>query len=441
MEQPAARKPRSRRKFEQKREDILSAATDFMNSHGAKGTTLLEVARAVDLNTTSITYYFRRKELLAAAVFERTIERLHAMVREAGAEPDPRSRVRRFIDLHVALRSDVILGKARPLASLSELRTLEDNIRLPLERRFQELFRDVRAFFQGAGSGVAKDVLTARAHILLETIFWLPIWISQYPLDEFARVSRRLFDILDKGIALDGAAWTPKLLAGAAPTEEALAAEGGMENFMRVATRLINEIGYRGASVLRIVEELNVTKGSFYHHLDAKDDLVLECFRRSYRRVAEIQAAANEQGGDEWQRLSSVIATLLDIQFDAQWPLTRTSALQVLPFNLRAEAVDRSNRTAVRFAGCLIEGAMEGSIRVVDPMIASQMIIATLNSAFDLRKWASRLHRRDAIGIYASTVLGGLFDSEIGPVVRMETAGMDAPAPNGSHSRWLNWRE
>jgi hypothetical protein len=104
---------------------------------------------------------------------------------------------------------------------------------------------------------------------------------------------------------------------------------------------------------------------------------------------------------------------LLDIQFDAQWPLTRTSALQALPLNLRGEAVERSDRSAVRFAGNLIEGAAEGSIRLVDPMIASQMIIATLNSAFDLRKWASRLDRSEAIGLYASTVLGGLFESDV----------------------------
>lgn len=408
----AKRKPRSRQKFELKREEILAAATDFINVQGVKGTTLGEVAKMVDLNTTSITYYFKRKELLAAAVFERSMERLHDMVRASGAQPDPRSRVRHFVDQHVALRADVIRGRGKALASLSDLRTLEDNIRLPLERRFQEIFRDVRAFFETPAEPASKTVMTGRAHMLLETIFWLPVWISHYPLDEFDRVSRRLFDILDHGIARSDAVWAPVLLTG--PQDDAVAAqEGSAENFLRVATRLINEMGYRGASVLRIVEELKVTKGSFYHHLDAKDDLVLECFRRSYGRIAQVQAQARQLGGNEWQRLSSVIASLLDIQFDAQWPLTRTSALQALPLNLRGEAVERSDRSAVRFAGNLIEGAAEGSIRLVDPMIASQMIIATLNSAFDLRRWASRLNRSEAIGLYASTVLGGLFDSDL----------------------------
>lgn len=408
--QAARPRARSRHKFEQKRDEILSAATEFMNAQGAKGTTLLEVARAVDLNTTSITYYFRRKELLVAAVFERSMDQLHAMVREAAAEPDPQSRVRRFITLHVARRADVIRNRAEPLASLSDLRTLEDGIRLPLEKRYQKIFRDVRDFFDPAETAWGKEVRTARAHMLLETVFWLPIWISQYPIDEFPRVSRRLYDILEKGVALDGAEWAPRPIA--IDGEES--GEGGTENFMRVATRLINQIGYRGASVLRIVEELKVTKGSFYHHLDAKDDLIFASFRRSYRRIAQVQLAANAAGGSQWVRLSSTMAALLDIQFDASWPLTRTTALQALPPALRIEAVERSNRTAIRFAGTLVEGASEGSLRLVDPMIASQAIIAALNSAFDLRIWAARLSRSDAIGIYASTVLRGLFAEDPG---------------------------
>jgi hypothetical protein len=42
-------------------------------------------------------------------------------------------------------------------------------------------------------------------------------------------------------------------------------------------------------------------------------------------------------------------------------------------------------------------------------MIASQVIIATLNSAFDLRGWAARLPRAEAIAIYASVLTRGMF--------------------------------
>ena len=47
------------------------------------------------------------------------------------------------------------------------------------------------------------------------------------------------------------------------------------ETILLAATRLINSRGYRGASVNKISEALNVTKSSFYNHNDAKDDLDL----------------------------------------------------------------------------------------------------------------------------------------------------------------------
>src|SRR3546814_21031898 len=90
-------------------------------------------------------------------------------------------------------------------------------------------------------------------------------------------------------------------------------------------------LGYRGASVQRIASELNVTKGSFYHHLDAKDDLVIACYKRSFATIAEAQRLANERGGPHWRRLSSNIETLLDVQFSDRGLLQRTTALPGLP--------------------------------------------------------------------------------------------------------------
>lgn len=413
LELAVARKPRSRARFERKREAILDAAAELINLHGARGATLQSVATAVDLNTTSVTYYFRRKELLAAAVFERSLERLRAMVTEAASESTPRERVFRFIRLHVDLRARVIAGTAQPLVNLSDIRTLDDELRRPLYERYLEIFQLVRGFWEPFHSEDQRELCVARAHMLLEVVFWLPAWLARYAINDFGRVSRRICEVLSEGLAVKGARWDPRLFSEDEISEAMPAQDAGAENFLRVATRLINESGYRGASVLRIVEELNVTKGSFYHHLDAKDDLVLECFRQSYKRVAVAQWLAHRDGQTEWERLTWAIASLIDIQFRADWPLTRTTALQALPAELRADVVRRSDRIALRFVGTLVEGQREGSINLVDPMIASQLILSTLNSAFDLKNWASRLPRDKAVALYASTLAGGVFDDQI----------------------------
>ena len=395
-------------RFERKREVILDAATQLINQRGVKGMTFVEVAQQVKLNTASVTYYFRLKEQLAAAVFERTLTGLEAMVREAAKEADPRARVARYLALNFELRARIRRGEERPIAVLSDMRALDEPVRAPLTRHYSAIFRGVRDFFGEPRDAGHKALQTARAQVLMENVFWLPIWLSRYSVADYDRVQRRLFEVFERGVAMDDAPWTPRELNLAATAGAPL--EPGRANFLRAATRLISERGYRGASVERIALELKVTKGSFYHHLGAKDDLVLECFERSYERVSQAQRAADAAGGSQWSRLSSAIAALLDIQFAGDWPLLRTTALQTLPSDVRPDVVERSNRMALRFAGTLADGISEGSLRAVDPMIASQAIMATLNAANELRNWASTWSTAQAVALYASALAYGLFD-------------------------------
>ncbi len=72
--------------------------------------------------------------------------------------------------------------------------------------------------------------------------------------------------------------------------------------------------------------------------------------------------------------------------------------------------IDRSNRLARRFAGMISDGIAEGSLRAVDPLVASQTLMSLQNAAFDMRKWASTMPRDRAVACYASTLMFGLFD-------------------------------
>jgi AcrR family transcriptional regulator len=173
---------------------------------------------------------------------------------------------------------------------------------------------------------------------------------------------------------------------------------------------MINQRGYRGASVNRIAAALNVTKGSFYHHHSAKDDLVFDCFERSYDRLSNVQLAAGEIGGDGWTQIASALAELIDLQFRDPMPLLRTTALQALPSDERVDVVVRSNRLANRFAGMLSDGIADGSVRAVDPLVASQLIMPALNAAYEARGWAARQPEPGlAVKLYAWTLWAGVF--------------------------------
>ncbi|MEZ0496548.1 TetR/AcrR family transcriptional regulator [Sphingomonas sp. IW22] len=393
------------KRFQAKRDAILAAAAEAINEQSAKGMTFADVARRVGLNTTSVTYYFKRKEDLAAAAFDHTIQTLLASLDDALEQATPQDRVARFLSITMARLSRVASGEEKPVAVLSDLRAMDDPMKGELLAGWRDVFRRTRSLFGPMPTRAHTDLNGARAHVLLENTFWLTAWIDRYEPDQYPRVEARLMDVFANGLAGPRAGWAPDLLdlTHGAP-------RSSRENFLLAATRLINELGYRGASVQRIASELNVTKGSFYHHLDAKDDLVTQCYVRSFATITEAQREADAMGGSHWHRLSSALATLLDIQFSEAGPLLRTTALSGLPVGVRQVMIDRSNRIARRFAGTISDSIAEGSCRAVDPLVASQALMALQNAAFDMRKWAGTMGRERAVALYASTVMFGMFD-------------------------------
>lgn len=390
-------------RYEKQRARIVDAAVSLVNDKGVDGMTLQEVAQALDLTTTSVTYYYRYKEQLAAAVFDDTMQRLADMVAEAAREPTPREGVRRYVALFLDQLALSLRGKDRPLAVLSELRTLEDSVRLPLLQRYQSIFQSLRRLFGEPDSFERKQIYSARAQFLNETLFWSALSLRRFPMGNPAAVRRRMLDVLENGIAAPQASWQLRRIAADADDPD-----DPKQEFLRVASRLINDIGYKGASVDRIARELKLTKGSFYHHLEAKDDLILDCFRHDYRRLAELSRRIGN-GGSVADRVASGYAAALDLQFDGVHPLLRSTALQAMPKAVRQVAAERFERSAFWLSGVLVDGMAEGSIRILDPMAAANVIIATANSAYDMRSWARKQPREEALNIYLRILMRGLF--------------------------------
>src|SRR5580765_3027992 len=111
-------------RFERKREAILDAATDLLNTRGVKGLTLGVAAAAVDLSTTSVTYYFRRKDDLAAACMMRGVDALMEIVQRALAQPTPKARLHALLELYLERVRRAAVGEAAALPALSDLRAL-----------------------------------------------------------------------------------------------------------------------------------------------------------------------------------------------------------------------------------------------------------------------------------------------------------------------------
>jgi AcrR family transcriptional regulator len=137
--------PASTTRYAKKRDAIIAAATPIINCGGVKGMTLADVAARVGLITTSVTYYFKRKEDLSAACFLDGIARLDALVGEALTEPTPPERLARLIGLYLDLHRRVRQGEAPPIAVFSDIRALGEPNRATVATAFAALFRNSAA--------------------------------------------------------------------------------------------------------------------------------------------------------------------------------------------------------------------------------------------------------------------------------------------------------
>jgi AcrR family transcriptional regulator len=395
-------------RFEKKREAILSAARDILYREGLKGMTHAAVAAEVGLNAAGITYYFRRKEDLAAACYLESIATLDAIIDAGHGAPDEAEGLRRVLAAFFRHHRGVREGRESPIASFGEVRALDEPHRSAVQEAFVAMSRRTRALFEGPRfAHHSRHAQTALAQLLLEQMFWAIAWLYRYDVEDYPRVLARTCDTYLNGVAAGGGAWRGDVLKLAA-APRGVGPDKSREDFFVAATRVINRVGYRNASVEKISAELNVTKGSFYHHIEAKEDLAAACFKRSINVIRSVQREALEQDNTGWRNLERATSTLVDFQFSADGPLMREGLLAALPEPQRTRLTERLHRTADRFAAMISDGVADGSVRAVDPTIAAHLIKVAINAAAEGPLWVRGVTREEAGELYAKPTLLGV---------------------------------
>lgn len=392
-------------RYQQKRELILDAASRRFNTQGVRGATLEDIARDVGMNLTSIRHYFRRKDDLVAEGFLRSLashaERFTDALDAGGRE----ARVRRLVTSYFAMRREIREGRCPEVLNFGDMRSLSDEHGAQVWPRYVELFDIVRravsdpaetAEGRRGGRGVAYLVCA----LLFRSVFWLPY----YPADAFEWVGEKFADILLHGLVAPGVT----LREPALPAEPVAPPATSWESFLLAATALINEQGYRGASVDAIARKLGRTKGSFYHHLDGKGDLLTACFNRSTGLLQDAQREALATQTRGIDQAHAAIAALVRQQQTAAGPLLRSSALMSVEREARERMMAELAQVVSRFSGMVTDGIIDGSARPCDARIAGEMLMVTANSASQMPRWVKGVTPDTAFDLYARPLFHGL---------------------------------
>lgn len=397
-------------RFQTKRDAILVAAAQEFNQHGIKGVTLAGVAARVGLRKASLNYYYRRKEDLAADCMLQSVAAMQAVVDAALRLPTAAERIRAVLAGQAALLAEVAQGQRGELVSFNELRALAAAQGERVFAAYSQLFRSLRQCFPAA-LGWSRAQRNARTHLLLALTHGMRAWVQRYEAADYPEVARRLADLLLRGLAATPQHWHhrrgPPLSATRAGAEAAQAIDV-REAFLRAATALVNEQGFRGASVESISARLNLTKGSFYHHHASKDELIGQCFERSFDLIRRVQQDAVARTPSGWERLVASTCALVAFQLSDEGPLLRWSARSALAEGARHDTVQRANQLTERFSLFIVDGMAEGAMAPVDAGVASQQVACTINAASSLRWWVPGIRSEEGVPLFVEPLFLGL---------------------------------
>ena len=408
-------KPVRSKRFDQKREAILATAASLFNERGLKGVTLNQIAASVGLETTSITYYYRKKEDLAVSCMLRTIAEIESSVRKAALMTTVVERVEHFFRLYANLLATIAAGDQSPLIGFGDVRSLPEATASVVFSAYSDMFRNIRKLLSGSeNAALTRQSLNARTHLVVSAMHWMGVWIGRYEIDDYPRIAQRVADLLLYGLAGQSQTWpNVTTLHEMDFAEFPLAPDDSGEAFLRAATELINEQGYHGASVDKISARINLTKGSFYHHNETKLDLVSACWERSFSVLRHTLQAAQLSRETGWNRCSAALSSLVRFQLSERGPLLRASAISALPDHVHRDQVLHTLQALTeRIASLLVDGLADGSIRPHDSSVCAQLLSSTINAAAELKQWVPGINMGNAAHLYVRPGLLGLLCGE-----------------------------
>lgn len=159
-----------------------------------------------------------------------------------------------------------------------------------------------------------------------------------------------------------------------------LSAEARREQILDCAQALFFSKGFDATTVQDLMRAAGVSKGGFYHHFAAKED-VLEAMSRRMAglSVRLVEAAMQTPGLTAFERLNGALRALRRYKKEHAEGLVAAFATLLRPENVMLyDRINRANIDTVLplFEAIIEEGRQDGSFNVPEARLAAQAILA-----------------------------------------------------------------
>ena len=177
----------------------------------------------------------------------------------------------------------------------------------------------------------------------------------------------------------------------------------------QAATRLFRERGFHATSMQDLAEALGMNRGSLYHYIESKDDLLWAIVSDALARLDARVRPWLEAGGPAGERLERAIDAHLAFaaEHGDEMALIQIE-LRSLPDERRREIIGRRDAYEAAWRRTIRDGIAAGELRAVDVPLASIAILSACN-------WFTQWYRPDGplsaeqVGrVFAGLYLDGL---------------------------------
>lgn len=168
--------------------------------------------------------------------------------------------------------------------------------------------------------------------------------------------------------------------AEAAPKRQRMAPEERRAHILDVAQKLFFSKGWDAVTIADVLSEAAISRGGFYHHFTAKEDLLDGVVKRfTNEALADAESAYAQTSGDALTRFNAFIAATSRWQAERSHQMKFFMDAMVRPGNdVLFQRISNASGSAAKpvLRSMIAEGVSEGGFDVPDIDLATEVIFA-----------------------------------------------------------------
>ena len=182
------------------------------------------------------------------------------------------------------------------------------------------------------------------------------------------------------------------------------------QEILDTAARVFHEKGYDATSIQDIADLVGILKGSLYHYIDSKEDLLYEIIRSSQEDAIAAMAQALAFDGDALEKIRAFVVA--HVTFLAE-NLVRVGVFfhdfRSLGDERRTEILAARDAYYGQLRLLVEQGKKEGTIRAeADPEVATKAAIGTMNWLYQWYEPGGKTSVRQITQGFADMIVYGL---------------------------------